>query len=898
MGTGASGSYTIPEGTITGNGKHTITVRAVDKAGNVKSYDLNYYLQVYGLGFEGYLPKENSPKLRTDYGKNVLSWETEKALSDNVYYRIYRGEKEDFTADETTLTAKKVTQSYWSDIGSLSEKTYYYKIEAVRTDTKGAVEDSTFIEGTLSGKGTAPSVLEQKTGNKEYLGYYTFSTPAGSGSIENSSGNLSYEQEDVTLPASQLSFDVTRYYNSGLSLSGMYGKGWTDSLHKELLMDEAGKIYFLDSDGSVYTFVKSGDAYQCAETKDYTLQSEETALAQTPKELTYDTEDAEEMEEDKSGEIPPLDSEEPDKVVVSSLSIGTGDYIIRNGSDSGETAKETATHNYTIKTKDGILYRFDEGGKLVAVTEPNETYLFYKYDADGRLKSVLTNTGKEITLNYDENGLLTDIALPDKTVLKYQYKDDTLTGVSHASGENSVSFSYGYGDGKLTSVTDGKAQKYSISYQGEKAQKVTYPNDESYTLNYGNNETSVTKKNESGTEIYTTSTEYDSKTGKTVKETDADGEVTRYEYTYADNPYLVTKTIRKTGYEVITDGKIEFKTEEKVTETTYDANENVKTETAEDGTKTTYTYDDTSEWTVDSPSSVESTLNKQTLSQEETVYDEEGNVLKETDLTDPGNVTVTESSYDDYGNETEETVTEDGMETSNTVSEYDEDGNLLSETETSGDVVSAEENTYDAMGRMLKSANKETGEVTEYTYDYLGRTTKTATTLNGKTQTSTSSYDANGTVIKETDTAGITTEYTYDSINRVTKRKVTKGDSITYATAYSYGDVKVHDGRSERTVQNAYIEKESYPDGSTSSEKYYDKAGKLVKEKAGGLYTDYTYDAGGNQVVAYNNGTATQKADGTVTLTLYDAKGNQTATVTNPSIQGSDYQIGETVVLY
>lgn len=234
---------------------------------------------------------------------------------------------------------------------------------------------------------------------------------------------------------------------------------------------------------------------------------------------------------------------------------------------------------------------------------------------------------------------------------------------------------------------------------------------------------------------------------------------------------------------------------------------------------------------------------------------------------------------------------------SKSVCTYDDDGNILHEKEVSADVISEEKNIYDPMGRPLKSTDETTGQVTEYTYDYLGRTTKTAVTLNGKTQTSTSSYDGNGTVIKETDTAGITTEYQYDAINRVVERKVTKGDSITYRTDYSYGDVTVQDGRGERTVKNAYIEKESYPDGTASSEKYYDKDGKVVREKAGGLYTDYTYDKSGNQIVAYNNGTEAGKADGRVTLTLYNEKGNQTASIVNPAVENGDYIIGKDTIV-
>ena len=190
-------------------------------------------------------------------------------------------------------------------------------------------------------------------------------------------------------------------------------------------------------------------------------------------------------------------------------------------------------------------------------------------------------------------------------------------------------------------------------------------------------------------------------------------------------------------------------------------------------------------------------------SKETTEYDAKGNALKETDATDAANKTVTVNVYDDSGNILESIVTEDGLEVSKSVYTYDDDGNILHEKEVSADVVSEEKNTYDPMGRPLKSTDESTGQVTEYTYDYLGRTTKTAVTLNGKTQTSTSSYDGNGTVIKETDTAGITNEYRYDAINRIVERKVTKGDTITYKTDYSYGDVTIQDGIKERTVKNA-----------------------------------------------------------------------------------------------
>lgn len=904
VGTGVSGTYKLPEGTLAGNGEHTIVLRAVDKAGNEKSYTLKYYLNKKGLGFGGTLPQEDSFKIRREYGKNILSWNTESTLTDNVYYRVYRGEQEDFAADETSMAADKVSAKYWVDINSGTDKKYYYKVEAVRTNTSGTIEDTVLLDTVLSMDGTDPKEYEKRTGSRDYLGYYEFTTPSGNGAVEHSSGNLTYSQEDANLPAGQLSLDVTRNYNSQSGITGMCGEGWTDSLHKELIRDETGNVYFMDSDGTVYTFVKGGNGYTCAQTKDFTLQSAETAM---PLAVRAVRAAMAANGDDGGSETAETDSGKG----LSSKYIGTSEYKVKGSmpvdpmGTPGGTTEDTdkaisRAHEYTIKTKDGVLYRFDKGGQLVSVIEPNGTFLLYNYEEDGRLRSVQTSAGKEVTLYYDSgSGRLTEISLPDFTSVSYAYEDGRLTEMSHLSKDRkeSTSFQYGYTEEKLSSVTDGKGQAYSVSYLGEKAEKVTYPNKESYLLDFQAGKTSVTKKNESGTDIYTTGTEYEPQTGKTLKEKDANGDTTSYEYGFTDNPYLVTKTKKTIGYQTITDGKVEFKTEEKVTETTYNADENIKSEKAEDGTVTTYSYDSTSEWTSDSPKTVNSELNGTALSKEATEYDANGNALKETDSTDASNKTVTVNVYDDNGNLLESTVTEDGMEVSKSVCTYDDDGNILHEKEVSADVVSEEKNTYDLMGRPLKTTDETTGQVTEYTYDYLGRTTKTAVTLNGKTQTSTSSYDGNGTVIKETDTAGITTEYRYDTINRIVERKVTKGDTITYKTDYSYGDVTVQDGIKERTVKNAYIEKESYPDGTTSSEKYYDKDGKVIREKAGGLYTDYTYDESGNQVVAYSNGTEAGKADGKVTLTLYNEKGNQTASVINPSVENGSYAVGKDTIV-
>ena len=866
LGTGTSGSVTLLAGTITGNGKHQITVRAVDKAGNAKEEVLDYYYKDSTKGFEGYLPKEGTLKLRKDYGKNLISWETDKVLNDTVYYRIYRGTEKDFTPSDENRVCNKVFKGYWINLESAKDEKWYYKVEAVRADASGKIEEQEVIDTVLSGTGTAPEELEKHTGSKEYLGYHSYQTPTGNGTVEDQSGNLTYSQEDASLPASQLTFEMARTYNSQSALTGMLGLGWSDTLHKELVKGEDDTMYYLDSDGSIYHFEKKGNAYTCKETKDLTLN-------------------------DGSIKTPSGDKEAD----VKSTQIGEMSYAYKE-LIAEENIVRNRKHAYTIKDgKKGILYRFNKEGQLVSALDPNGTFLLYEYDADGRLKRVSSDALKMMELAYGkETGLLESVTLPDDTKLCYTYSNRRLTEMSHCGedGKTLVSYAYGYDKDHLNSITDGKAQKYTVTYNGEKVAALTYPNGEKENWGYADRKTTVTKKASDGTDVRLTSREYEAKSGKVTKETEADGSVTTYTYGYAKNPYLVTKTTKQTGYESLTDGKVEWKTKESTTEISYDEQEKVTSETEEDGTKTAYTYDTTSEWTLDQPKTEVVTKGDTVISKEAYTYSKTGNVKTEEESSDASNKSVTENRYDSDGNVTETTTTVAGIETSKTSSTYDSSGNATTSATTSGDTEAKEENTYDVMGRLTKKKDPETGEVTVYTYDALGRQIKSVSTLNGKTQTTTSSYDANGTLVSETGTDGVKTDYAYDALNRVIKRTLTKGTSITYTTSYAYGDVTVQDGRGTRTVKNAFIQKESYPSGTTASETYTDASGNVVREKANGLYTDYTYDASGNQVVAYQNGTGADAADGKVTLTLYDAEGRSFATIVNPETSEEEYQIG------
>ncbi|MGL4484844.1 MAG: hypothetical protein ACRCUS_07830, partial [Anaerovoracaceae bacterium] len=194
--------------------------------------------------------------------------------------------------------------------------------------------------------------------------------------------------------------------------------------------------------------------------------------------------------------------------------------------------------------------------------------------------------------------------------------------------------------------------------------------------------------------------------------------------------------------------------------------------------------------------------------------------------------------------------------------------------------------TTDPVGNQiyLKDSN---GDITENTYDDFGRLIKTERKIGDKTETETKSYNANGSLVKETAPTGIVTSYYYDKMNRVITTTISKGSSSkTTTTTRAYlPSVTINTGMGSVTVSNPFVTKEYIKgDSIPISETYTDRLGRTVREKSGGIYTDYTYDKQGKVLTAYKIGQSEKAANaGLLTLNVYDENGNQTDTILNPS---------------
>ena len=851
MSTDTSGSFIIPNDEFTQEGTYTIKVRSIDKSGNTSAVKSFKYENIIDSDIEGYKPLNLN--ISNYYGKNLITWDISKEdkTLGSISYNIYKGTTENFTPSNDNLIAENIKTFYYADmeIG----KNSYYKIQAVVTGStkKGEVSDS------INGENISITEFDKRLGNKEYLGYFAFDTPNGNGTIEKSKGNLTYSQTDTELPTEQLDFSLQRIYNSQSTFSGMFGLGFSDTFHKELYK-VGDNIVLSENDGSIYKFKKENENWVCDETKDYELN-------ENSRENTY-------------------------KIKIS----------------ENEKKELQLTHKYEITTKDNTIYRFNEKGQLIVVTEPNETCIIYNYDNLGRLSKLTNSNGVEISLQYKEGNdknLLEKIVLPDSSVLKYDYSNGKLTKFTHLKNDNlicfdKVNYCFEYDTNNLlTGIKDAKGNLYSINYNSDKASKVVYPNGENYNINYLNGLTEVSKINENRALIYTESTSFDTKNGKVTTETDANKNKTTYTYGNKNNQYLVTETSKIVDYqELNNNNEMIFKTKEVITTTDYNENEDVKEEIDEEGNITTYKYEFIDEINEHNPTKIVTTTssnakNTKYISNESFNYNPLGNLIEENDLI---NKTNTVSEFNENGQVVSENVTntETNKTTSETIYNYDDLGNVTKESTATDNIESSQTNEYDSMGRVTLSTDSSTKNQTKTEYDYLGREVKTKLLNSSGTliEEKENTYDENGTLIKEV-LNGVTTNYEYDNLNRLTKKTISDSNgSVSYNTVYSYADVKhLNTGITTTDEKNLYCEKTYKNNLDIPIEiKYYDKNGNLVREKINGIYKDYVYDNNKNAIVTFemnsNSDGEIDLSNKKISLSLYDKNGKNIVNVQNASI--------------
>ncbi|HEY1742946.1 MAG TPA: hypothetical protein VGG18_07250 [Granulicella sp.] len=449
----------------------------------------------------------------------------------------------------------------------------------------------------------------------------------------------------------------------------------------------------------------------------------------------------------------------------------------------------------------------------------------YTYDETGQVVSSTDADGNPPTMYSYADNYSSDDGSPPGNTNTYLTKitRPSTNGVAYVT-----SYSYGYNDGMVRSITDENSNvtKYCYFTGGcsgstedpwERATEVDYPDGGSGKASYsdaGPNPSTTTTEAINSSTVETSTTTFDAygHTIQTALTTDPGGtDYVKTGYDGLGHPYTVTNPYRST------------------TDPTY-------------GT-TTYTYD--------------------ALGRTTSVLHPDNSSLT---TTYPDNTTI---SKDENSNST--TRTSDAL------------GRLISVAEPNG---AATTYTYDALNNLLSINQKGLSTDTprsnrSFSYDSQSRL---LSATNPEAGTISYSYDANGNVTSKTDARNITTNYTYDVLNRLLSKTYTNDTTGTASSCYQY------DGASTSNLVGRLVNQWTQPPSlgvcaaSPPSTKYlslrsilaYDSMGRVKSEQQctksncaavppAPYNPAYTYDLAGN-ILTHSNGV------GTLTFTnCYDA---------------------------
>jgi RHS repeat-associated protein len=487
-----------------------------------------------------------------------------------------------------------------------------------------------------------------------------------------------------------------------------------------------------------------------------------------------------------------------------------------------------------LRTRDGRLVELDRASGVTLVADANGNSLTI---AAGALSS---SSGRSVTLERDAEGRIARLVGPDGAATLYAYD----------------------AQGDLESVTNPDAETTRYRYDGEhRLAEIEDPRG-----------------------VVVSTNEFDAE-GRLVGTTDALGQSFVFEHRLADNEELVWDRLgNRTLFTYDERGNVvrEENALAQVTRRSFDANDQLLSETDPLEQTTTYTYTNRNLVSTTDP------LGNVTRFS----YDGGGRVLA---VTDPRGA-LTTNAYDSRGNLTR-TTDPLGQVTSFT---YDSRGRVLTESDALGHVTT---NTY-GTGGVLTSTTDPLGHRTDYSYELYGkriRETTTRTRGDGTVETLVTrfTYSPGGRLRATTAPDGSVTATEYLRAASSAPRSTRSGGARRTATTMqddcspppiptaqrrrasttTRGEGPPATNRNGKTTTYVYDElgrltKTIAPDLATT-ESRYDEAGSLIESIDARLKsTHFVYDSAGRRTKVID-------ALGHETLFLYDAAGNQVA-ITDP----------------
>ncbi|MGI6665532.1 MAG: DNRLRE domain-containing protein [Christensenellaceae bacterium] len=749
-----------------------------------------------------------------------------------IRYNVYRSETPYFVPSAETLVAEGIEEATWADYNLNFEKRFYYQVTATR-EIDGHVRESLPSNQAWATMPEAGEV-QKRLGLQTYWSFANLSTGSGDAYVNVSNGNMSYVVTDMMVSDPFFAMVMRRTYNSMATTKTPMGYGWDFSFNTTLLKEydengvtEIGMI-LKDGDGSFHRFP---------------------------------------LEED-------------------------GGYASAKGTFM-KLAYDATADEYTITRKDNITYHFNaQSMKLKKFSNPNGNELTFTYDLRGNLVEIENTVGEKVALTYyvsKGNPGSTDFEYitPESTGGDYIYINENVDMIASikwtedTAGENPKvqEYIYTYGDddkldgayivgesgqvyqesytydtnGQIATVTNPESKVFSFVYDVDKrVSRINSPMSEYTDFVYGDNATTVRDK-------YGVATSYDyNAEGLVTKVTNPMG----YEatYTFDMNTFLMTSMSYK--------NKINGATTETALTYTYgyDGNGNVTNVTGPMGSETV--YENYNAFNKPGTVKVKNGSDWQTTSY--TYDNNNGNLLT---TTDPAGK-VSTNTYGTVNGNAGYLLSQTDRLGKTTSYTYDSKGRVTHVSESAAGVSTRTvmQYVYDGWGRTVQTKEllKDAGTTsnTSFVYDKLGRLTSTT---NAAGNTSSTSYSLIGNKTSETNALNRSVSYTYDDLNRVTA--VTYPDGSVTQTIYEKWDSDSNGSSEADKVTTRIVT----TDGSDrTSIAYYDKIGRLVKETAGGVTTQYQYDMLSN-VIQVTDGA------GRITRAQYDALGRNTKQVVDPN---------------
>ena len=473
---------------------------------------------------------------------------------------------------------------------------------------------------------------------------------------------------------------------------------------------------------------------------------------------------------------------------------GTGSTPATTIAEYDLLSRKTAEYapNYSADKSHGSLTTYYPDGNKKSETDAEGNVTSYVYDAYGQ---VIKKTNPDGTMNltaYD--GLQRE---------KATYFLGSENGTKQILTKTSYEFA-GY-NFDIYSALDASA---SHSCKGLKTTKTTYITENKQVISEmltDIKEHTIYEKTNGETKR--TSAYYAN--GQLARQTDALGNITKYEYGYLNK---VTKTY--TPFNTKSDGSVNYS----VTENQYDKNGNVTL-----AKQTVQKQDsDTVKYSV-----TENQYNAQGLLTQVTLSDGTSNGEKNITKYFYNNASIQTKMYTGLNS----TNDSDYMTTNY---EYDAWGHLVRTTDSTG--YNSGATTYDLNGNVLTSTDAN-GNVTTNTYDALNRvlTANTVCSDTSKNVSKSYVYDNMGRVRSKT-ANGVQTSYQYDIFGRVYQELSPKSFKGYFYEGISQYAKEQLVGINHQTMYS-------------STQYEYDAEMRIAQVKeSGNLTATYTYDANGNKV--------------------------------------------------